>query len=983
MSNASGPGSPPRDEESRLRAPAEQASAGSSLDADLDRLLGLAARVADAPVALMKLAGRERHHATVTFGAGLRETLRDGSFRAHVLAGRSVLVVLDATMDSRFSANPSVVGDPHIRFYAGAPLVSTEGPVVGTLGVIDFRPRAAFAENDRKALEDIAASIMQRIDLHERLRLDGEARSRFWNIASTTSDAILCSDGLGRITFLNPQAERLFGCSARNMRGQRLTDLIPAVESIEEGASAAEHVCRRHDGEEFLLGISVARWIEDGRPCLGVIGRSVARRKDRKREHQFRVLVDGVIDYAICMLDPSGIVTNWNSGAQSLEGYTADEIVGSHFSRFYDKEDRDAGVPARDLEIAGREGRFETEGWRVRKDGSRFWAATVIDPIRDEDGTFLGFAKITHDISKKRRAEEALRESERQLRLLVSSVRDHALYMLDPNGIITSWNAGAQRIKGYTADEIIGKHFSIFYTEEERAAGAPGRSLRIATEQRRFEAEALRVRKDGSTFWANVVIESIYDEGGTLVGFAKITRDMTEHRRNREHLHRLAHVDTLTEVPNRIALQTRLKEILDARKPVTVLLLDLDAFKDVNNTLGHTVGDHILRAAAKRIQALVGNGGMVGRVGGDEFAVIIAGNADPAVAAATCRRLIDAFRTPFVCEEQESFLGLSIGISIGPDHGTSADELLANADVALYRAKEERQLGYCLFQPSFRNAVIAKRQCEQELRQAVLRGELELFYQPQVTLDDRCIFGAEGLLRWRHPQRGLIPPGLFLHVLERMPLAAEVGDWSIRTACTYARAVRDSGLEGFRVSVNLFGGQFRTDRLTSTVAKALDDNGLSPDAIGLEITENIILQHDEAMLGPLRELRKLGVGIAFDDYGTGYASLSLLKRFPLSELKIDQTFIRDICSDSEDAAVVRAIMDLGKGFGLDVIAEGIETEEQAAAVRSIGCTRGQGYLYGRPVPAREMLELVAGQVRGGGCTARTPMRPASILVLRP
>jgi PAS domain S-box-containing protein len=247
-------------------------------------------------------------------------------------------------------------------------------------------------------------------------------------------------------------------------------------------------------------------------------------------ELRFLILVEGVVDYAICMLDPSGIVTNWNAGAERLKGYSAAEIVGQHFSKFYTKEDRAAGLPARVLETAAREGRFETEGWRIRKDGSRFWASVVMDAIRNESGTLEGFAKVTRDITERRAAQDALRDSERQFRLLIGGVKDYALFMLDPNGVIISWNTGAQGIKGYTGDEIIGQHFSRFYTERDRAAGVPARALYAAAHEGKFEAEGWRVRKDGTLFWASVVIDPIRDERGELVGFAKITRDITERR---------------------------------------------------------------------------------------------------------------------------------------------------------------------------------------------------------------------------------------------------------------------------------------------------------------------------------------------------------------------------------------------------------------------------------------------------------------------
>jgi PAS domain S-box-containing protein len=263
------------------------------------------------------------------------------------------------------------------------------------------------------------------------------------------------------------------------------------------------------------------------------ISEATARSENRlqpKTGRSFRLLVEAVTDYAIYMLDPVGTVTSWNAGAQRFKGYEASEILGENFARFYEPADRADGLPARALATAAREGKFEAEGWRVRKDGSRFWAHVVIDPIRDQSGGLLGFAKITRDLTERRQAEEELRRSEERLRRLVEGVTDYAIYMLDPTGVVSNWNTGAQRIKGYRADEIVGQHFSRFYGEEDRARGEPARGLGIAERQGRFETEAWRVRKDGSRFWANVVIDAIRDPSGRLLGFAKITRDITERR---------------------------------------------------------------------------------------------------------------------------------------------------------------------------------------------------------------------------------------------------------------------------------------------------------------------------------------------------------------------------------------------------------------------------------------------------------------------
>jgi PAS domain S-box-containing protein len=368
-------------------------------------------------------------------------------------------------------------------------------------------------------------------------------------IDAVTDYAIYMLDPAGNVVSWNSGAQKLKGYRPAEIIGQHFSKFFmpedqaagrPAKalrEAEAKGHFEAEGWRVRKDGSRFWAN-SVVEPIRDGQGRLigfakvtrDITERMAAQEALRESERRFRLLVEGVVDYAIYMLDPGGIITNWNAGAERMKGYRPDEIIGQHFSRFYGKEDRAAGLPARVLETAEREGRYEAEAWRFRKDGSRFWASVTLDAIRDESGELLGFAKITRDITERRAAQEALRESERQLRLLVRGVTDYALYMLDPNGVVTSWNAGGERLKGYTADEIVGQHFSRFYTEHERSAGLPARALHTAAAEGRFEAEGWRVRKDGSLFWANVIVDPIRDDDGSLVGFAKITRDITERR---------------------------------------------------------------------------------------------------------------------------------------------------------------------------------------------------------------------------------------------------------------------------------------------------------------------------------------------------------------------------------------------------------------------------------------------------------------------
>ncbi len=368
--------------------------------------------------------------------------------------------------------------------------------------------------------------------------------------------AICMLDASGFVSSWNSGAQKLTWFSAEEMRGQHFSRFF-TLEDQAKGLPAdilqTASASGRYEDEGWLVRKGGSRlWVNtlvrpirdaDGN-LIGFanISRDMTERMEaqaalRDTERRFRMLVEGVLDYAICMLDPTGIVTDWNSGGARMQGYTTEEIVGQHFSRFYTHEDRAAGLPLRVLEAAAREGRFEMEGWRLRKDGSRFWAAVVIDAVRNDKGELIGFAKITRDITERQRAQQALRESERQFRLLVNAVTDYALYMLDPNGIVVSWNSGAERIKGYTADEIIGQHFSRFYTEQDRSAGLPARSLLRAMEHGRFEAEGRRVRKNGELFLADVIIDPIRDENGQLVGFAKITRDITERKRVEAALH--------------------------------------------------------------------------------------------------------------------------------------------------------------------------------------------------------------------------------------------------------------------------------------------------------------------------------------------------------------------------------------------------------------------------------------------------------------
>ncbi len=536
----------------------------------------------------------------------------------------------------------------------------------------------------------------------------------------------------------------------------------------------------------------------------------------------------------------------------------------------------------------------------------------------------------------------------------IAATSPDGIVCANARGAITFWNAAAERIFGYTAAEVMGRNLHIILGENCRKGdretlarlmdeAMPG----LIGETAAFSGQ----RRNGTELPIEVSLSCWIDSHQQ--SFGAIIRDVSDRRDNEARLLRLANHDALTDLPNRGALWAHLDDVLAAEEPLTLLMLDLDGFKEVNDDRGHMWGDRVLQVVARQILDLAGDGDMVARLGGDEFAVVLRGVGDPLVASHLGERLIQHFNKPVWVDGQKVNLGLSIGIAIAPAHGSTPEELMTNVDLALYRAKDEGRSRQHLFAPPMRQAANARSAFEVELTSAHERGEFELFYQPQVRLNDSSMIGAEALLRWRHPERGLMTPPSFISVLDTMPIAADVGEWVIRSACGQAAAWREAGVYDFKVAVNLFGAQFRRGDLCEVVESALSEARLPAGALELEITETMILRHERAMLKQLKDLQRIGVGVAFDDYGTGFASLSQIQLFPLTKLKIDRSFVREMCCDSDNAAVVKAILHLGKNFGVKVIAEGIELVQQHEVLVENGCSEGQGFLYGRAMSSMD------------------------------
>jgi diguanylate cyclase (GGDEF)-like protein/PAS domain S-box-containing protein len=535
---------------------------------------------------------------------------------------------------------------------------------------------------------------------------------------------------------------------------------------------------------------------------------------------------------------------------------------------------------------------------------------------------------------------------------------DLALISIDAEGAIRFVNPSASRLFGYEPEEMIGCPITIIIPERMRGAHTSG-FVRVAGGQKPNlggkTVEVSAIKKNGAEFPIEITLSVWRDADG--FGAGAIIKDISERRERDAKLLRMANQDTLTGLPNRHKFNEVLKDQLEAGRPTTVVLIDLDGFKDVNDTHGHAVGDSLLQAIAVRLPYLLRSDAVVARFGGDEFGVLLPGVSDPLVAHSQAAGILNAFATSFDVGGHVLDLGASIGFAIAPSHGGDEEEVVACADYALYNAKAAGGRSCRMFDASMKGKTLARRSLRDELLHALKSKQLELHYQPQINLKTGRIYGVEALIRWHHPVRGLLLPGAFLPALEQSALALEIGWWTLDRACTQAARLTTLGYD-VKVGVNLFPAQMRAPNLCNKVAAAIARHGISPSSLELEVTETIALHDDDRSFEVMTALRELGVGIAFDDFGTGFASLSSLQRYPLTTLKIDRGFIANIIDRPGDAAITRALVMLSKELGLDTIAEGVETEEQERAIVALGCPSAQGYRYGRPMPAADLERLL-------------------------
>ncbi|MBU0499683.1 MAG: EAL domain-containing protein [Gammaproteobacteria bacterium] len=674
------------------------------------------------------------------------------------------------------------------------------------------------------------------------------------------------------------------------------------------------------------------------------------------------LIIDQVHD-SVVTTDLDGFVIDWNQGAERLFGWTAADAMGKHIAFVYPPEEHDF-LQHQVIEPLKREGTHETEVRMWRRDGSPFYGHLSLSLLYDEAGAPMGMAGYSLDITERKRAEE-------QLRIAAVAFDSHdGMLVTDANRIILQVNQAFTRITGYSAEEAIGqtpallrssRHDSAFYRTLWESIRHEGR----------WEGEIWNRRKDGGIIPEWLSITAIRDPSGAVTHYLGAFSNINEPREAQRKIIELAYYDPLTNLPNRRLLMDRLNHALlsgDRTGRIGALvLLDLDNFKTLNDSRGHDVGDQLLGEVAGRLQAALRESDTAARFGGDEFAVLLEGLAEDELAAAShaesiAEKLRAALSGPYGLRAGVYHGSASIGITLFQDNEIGMDALLKQADLALYEAKSAGRDCIRFFDAAMQAAVNTHIQVEEGLRRAIAGDELFLVYQPQIEGEGR-VTGAEALLRWQPPTGPLVSPVTFIPVAEESGLILPIGQWVLTTACRQLAAwSRNPATRNLRLSVNVSARQFRQADFVEQVWTVLGETGAPASRLELELTESLVLKDVEKVIDTMKRLKAMGVRFSLDDFGTGYSSLAYLKRLPLDQLKIDQGFVRSLPDAAENAAIVKAIIALGQSLGLEVIAEGVETEPQRQFLAQAGCLNYQGYLFARPGPA-EGVEAMARAVK--------------------
>ncbi|GMR18109.1 MAG: hypothetical protein BMS9Abin33_0512 [Gammaproteobacteria bacterium] len=707
--------------------------------------------------------------------------------------------------------------------------------------------------------------------------------------------------------------------------------------------------------------MEIASWME---PVLGIFAQRMASFIEHKiTEEKIKASEKGLRNIFHDMQDTyyrtdnKGIIIRLSESIRQLLGYEVDELLGTTIKDLYSE-------PGRRLELLEQlnkeHGSVQNFDAALKhKDGSLVWVSVNAHYYRDENNNIHGVEGVARDISQHR-------EAELQMQKMSSALEQSAdmVMITDGNGIVEYVNPAFEHTTGYSRDEVIGN------LPNGLKSGVQSVDFYQKLWQKILSGESFRDvfvnrKKDGSLFYEDKAITPIKNTQGQITHFVATGHDITKRMENEERLSYMAHHDTLTELPNRTLFMDRLRQSLaHARrysKRVAVLFIDLDRFKNINDTLGHDIGDQMLTQLAERLGESIRQDDTVARLGGDEFAVLLSDVETEQDVSQLAQKILLGLEQPFDVGGRELFMTASIGISLFPNDGEEPGTLLKNADIAMYKAKDLGKNNYQFYSVDMGARAFQRLTMETNLRRALEREEFRLFYQPQINIETNEITGVETLIRWQHPDLGLVPPNDFIPLLEETGLITQVGYWVISTACRQMRTWHEAGLPELTMSVNISGRQFHARDFIEKIEAFVNESRVSPEMMEMEITESVLMENQQSTIAALEALDRIGFRIAIDDFGIGYSSLSYLRRFRIDTLKVDQSFIRDVADNPDDAAITSAIIAMAQSLKLKVIAEGVETQQQLAFLKKHDCRYMQGYLFSRPLPADELTQLLVAQ----------------------
>jgi diguanylate cyclase (GGDEF)-like protein/PAS domain S-box-containing protein len=823
--------------------------------------------------------------------------------------------------------------------------------LIGMLG-IDFGTRALLkgAERRRESQEKVN-SILRAASIGIGLVVDREFKE--------VNGALCKMTGYSRDELLFQGVQMVY---PDEQEFERVETELYEEQISAMGKGSVETRFRRKNGEVidvYLSSALVNAADSSGGVTLSALDITQRKAAEREIQESHRRLVEA---------EQFGHMGNWELDLVTGRSHWSDEvhrIVGSDPSREAGPVYLSTVVHPDDwpnleasVKSAIKEGTLHEMEYRIRREeGEERWLYCKGERKLDESGQPTKLIGIVQDITERRQQEERLR-----LSASVFENTSEGVMITNARGDIVDVNRAFSEIAGYTRDEVIGqnprvlksgRHDTGFYRDMWHSLIDTGR----------WRGEIWNRRKDGSLYpeWLN--ISRVSNSKGELTHYVGVFTDITGIKQSQAQLAHLAHHDPLTDLPNRLLLNERLTHALaraDRHKTlVAVIFFDLDNFKNINDSFGHPVGDQLLQQVADRLVDIVRTDDTVARIGGDEFVLLLEDLEKPEDAVIAADKLQSVFLTPFELKDHVVRVTSSVGICLYPQDGRNAAVLLRNADAAMYRAKEEGRDTYRFYTEELTNNAFERVLLENNLREALEKEELVLYYQPQVDLESGRIIGLEALIRWRHPTLGMVSPSKFIPMAESSGLIIPIGEWVLNTACRQAQEWLEEGMDFGRISVNIAGPQIQRGELVETVEKALTASGLPTSRLELEVTESFIMQQAEIAIGQLNKLREVGVTLAIDDFGTGYSSLNYLKKLPIHKLKIDQSFVNDIPDDANDMAISGAVIAMGKSLGLVVIAEGVETREQVEFLKNAGCNEAQGFLYGKPLDHQATSRLLA------------------------